>query len=230
MKRLSILLLMALLAAVSLMADDAGEPNLSVRAFQFRHKQADRAALVIKPLLGTSGSVSIQPGTNTLVVTDQDENLKIIAAALAKFDQSSRDFEVRIRLVAASFQPKAAKVPDDLREISAKLSGVLRFNSFENVGDATAIGTEGDPVTTDLDDYHAEFKIGEYDPSSDTIRVSDFQLSRMQKVEGSEAKQMVPVLKTSLNLKMGQTVVLGAARLPDSQRALMLVIAAKSSK
>jgi Type II secretory pathway, component PulD len=205
---------------------DAASAALSVRAFQFRYKQAENAAIVIKPLVSAGGSFSIQPSSNTLIVTDRAENLKNIAVAVAQYDKPARGVKIDIRLVAASRQVSPAKVPDDLLELSTKLSGILRFNSFEKLGQIVAEGKEGDPVITNVDGvYRAEFKIGEYDPLSDTIRVGDFQLSRMQ--PGGNG-QLTPLLKTSLNLKVGQTVILGASRMPDSQRALMLVLVAKS--
>src|SRR3954469_12957051 len=52
------------------------KPGLAVRTFTFKFKQADKAAAAIKPLLSTDGSMSIQPSTNSLVVTDRAENRK----------------------------------------------------------------------------------------------------------------------------------------------------------
>jgi hypothetical protein len=53
------------------------------------------------------------------------------------------------------------------------------------------------------------------------VRVTDFKLSRVQNEE------MTQLLKTSLNLKVGQMTIMGAARDPQSARALMVVFAAK---
>jgi hypothetical protein len=51
--------------------------------------------------------------------------------------------------------------------------------------------------------------------------VSNLKLSRLQ---GAQKDQLTQLLKTSLNIKLGQTVILGAARDPQSQRALVLVL------
>src|SRR5262249_23620238 len=88
MKRLLSFALMALLlVSVSALADEAGEvgKNLSVKTFQFRNKQAEKAASVIKSLMSADGSMSIQPASNSLIVTDLAENLKKISAALTQF-------------------------------------------------------------------------------------------------------------------------------------------------
>lgn len=224
LKRIVLLVLaFALFSSIAFADDAAPEGNLSAQSFKFRFKQAENAAVVIKPLVSAEGSVSIQPGTNSLVVTDKPENLKAIAAALEKFDSPARPFSVELKIVAASRAATPAPIAPDLKEISAKLAGVFRFNSFEKVGEIRADGKEGDPVVVEpAAGYRAEFKFGEYDPVSDSIRLDDFSLGKA----GAD-KQIVSLLRTSLNLKVGQTVVLGASRSPDSQRVMMLVISAK---
>ena len=70
--------------------------------------------------------------------------------------------------------------------------------------------------------YKAEFKFGEYDPASDTIKLNDFRLEKLQN------DQLTPLYKASLNLKLGRTVIVGAQK-PQGQRALMIVVIAKRS-
>lgn len=222
----------AILFAVVLMcgvafADDADVgKTLSVRTFQFKHKEADKAAAVIKPLMSAEGSLSIQPGTNSLTVTDRPENLKSIAAALTKYDAPAQAFKLTVRLISASrVDPaSAAPVAEGLRDVAPKLA-MLRFNAFESLGDAEVTGHEGESGIIDLaSGYRADFKFGEYDQSSDSVKVNDLRILRL---EGPQRDQLNALLKTSLNLKLGQTVILGASKVPTSQRALMIVVAAK---
>lgn len=234
MKHFFIVLALAFVSVTSRAAEPAAasssRPGVGQKVFHFQHKAADAAASLIKPLMSSDGSVAIQPTANTLIVTDFADNLRRISDAIEKFDTDAQRFHLELRLVAASRvvgTPPAT--PDELKDIAAKLSGVLRFNSFEKVGDLSVDGRESDPVTAELKSadskvYRATFKFGEYDPVSDSIRVNDFQLGRLQ---GEEINSL---LKTSLNLKVGQTVVLGAARLPDSQKALMMIVVARRAK
>lgn len=226
---LSFLLLMTTSLAFGDAAPATGS-GLTVRTFQFRHKEAGKAAVAIKDLISTEGSISIQPSSNTLVITDRTDNLKKVAEFLQKFDAGSRSYKISIRLVAAARVPvEEARIPEDLKSVSEKLSGMLQFNSFENLGEISAEGSEGDNVVCDLQSgYHADFRFGEYDTASDSIRIGELQLSRLQPAEGSGG-ELVKILKTSLNLKLGQTVILGASRVPKSQKALMIVLVAKKT-
>lgn len=225
-KSIAVITLFCLLSAGMSFVAEAQSPTLTVRTYQMKHKDADRAAAIIKSLVGPAGSVSIQPSTNTLVLTDNAANINAVMDAIQKFDVPARTFRVQLDLVSASRGTGPAKVPQGLEAIAGKLSGVLRFNSFERAGQMNIQGLEGDPVVANIDGgYRAEFRFGEYDPVTNSIRISDFQLSRQSGAKDSTS--LVPLLKTSLNLKVGQTVVLGASRQPDSNRALMLVLVAQ---
>lgn len=227
LKQLMTFLCALLISTTLAFAEPDAQSGLTARTFQFKFKNAERAAAVIKPLMSGDGSLSIQPSSNTLVVTDRTENIRGIVAALEKFDTPAQAFRVEVKLVAASRSATPA-VPAELRDVSAKLSGVLRFNAFEKLGELNAEAKEGDPVVVEqfAPGYRAEFRVGEYDPATDTVRVNDFKLQRVQG-DGKSSAEVTQVLKTSLNLKLGQTVILGASKLPQSNRALMLVVIAK---
>ena len=225
MKRFTTIVLTLLLVSVSVsaFADDAGDAgkSLSVRTFQFKFKKAENAAAVIKPLMSAEGSISIKAAGNSLVVTDLPENMKKIADALANFDKEAQPFRLSVRLVSAGRgADNEGRVPSELRDVAPKLA-MLRFNVLDAIGNAEVMGKEGEPGQIDLNGYRADFKFGAYDPASDSINLVDFKLSQLT------GDQLTQVMKTTLNLKLGQTVIIGATKNAQSQRALMIVFTAK---
>lgn len=225
MKTILVALMMVMAAGVSLADDAAPDQRLAARTFQFKFKDANRVASMIRPLLSSDGSVSIQ--ANSLAVTDSPENLGRIADLIAQYDAPAREFVLDVKLVSASRSANPGAVPPELRDIAGKLSGVLRFNDFQKLGEMRIRGSEGDPALVELaGGFRADFQIGEFDPLSQSVRISEFKLFRVP-AAGGELQQL---LKTAVNLRVGQTVVLGASRLPDSQRALMLVMLAEPVK
>jgi hypothetical protein len=231
-KRVLLMISMTLALCGAALAETVGEPaaatdakaGLSVRSFTFKFKQADKAAAAIKPLLSAEGSMSIQPSSNALVVTDHAENMKAVAKMIGDFDKEPQSFRLYVRIVGASRVEGAAKIPDDLKDVARKLS-MLPYNTYESVGEATVQGKEGDPGLIDMTTgYRAGFHFGEYDPASDSIAVKDLQIS---KLTGAQKDQLTSLLKTSLNLTIGQTYILGASKAPQSQRALMIVLVAR---
>ena len=221
MKRITILMTIVLLFAAPAFADaaDVGK-TLTAKTFTFKHKQADKAANVIKNILSVDGSMSIQPAANSLVGTDLPDTLKTITVALAAFDAPAKALQLEIGLVSASRAPENRIDPEIPEDVSSKLA-VLRYNVLESLGEASASGKEGEPSVVTIEGYRADFRFGEYDPASDSVQIVDFKLLR------AEGDQLAPMLKTTLNLKLGQTVVIGATRDAKSQRALMIVVTAQ---
>jgi len=222
MKRVLMSLFVVLFAAGVAMAEpaDGSAKSLNVRTFQFKYKEADKAAAVIKPLVSAEGSMSIQPASNALVVTDRAENMKAIIAALADFDTAPHAIHMTVRLVAAGRSETPRQIDPALREVGSKLA-MLRYNDLENLGEANVEGHEGEPGMIELvNGYRADFKFGEYDPSTDSVKLNDFRLSKVAKGE------LTPLYKAGLNLKVGQTVIFGATK-TQGQRAIFLVFNAK---
>jgi uncharacterized protein YjdB len=220
MKRILTALCAFLLVCGVAMAEPR-EPGqaLTVRTFTFKFKQADKAAAAIKTLLSADGSMSIQPSKNALVVTDHPDRLNAIAKTLTEFDADAKSFKLSVRIVGAA--RGTPHLPDDLRDVKPWLS-VLPYQNFETVGNADVQGKEGEPGVVDMPaGYRADFKFGEFDAASDSISINDLQISKVQK------DQLTSLLKTTLNLRIGQTYVFGAARAPQSQRALIIVLVAR---
>jgi hypothetical protein len=227
LNRLMFLMVAILVAASAAQAEPPAAADtakaLTVRTFTFKYKDADKAAAVVKPLLSNEGTISIQPGTKSVVVTDRPENLKSVAKAIGEFDVPPQAFKLSVRLVSAAHVANdAAKVPGELKDVAPKLA-YMRYNSLETAGQADFEGKEGDPGILEMPTgYRAEFKFGEYDPASDSVKVSELHVSRLQQKD-----QLTQVLKPiSFNLRLGQTYVVVATRSAESQRALIVVIVA----
>lgn len=222
MKRnVQILLVLALTFGTPVFAQ--AEKALVAKSFDLRHKDPEKVASVIKPLMTENGSVSMQPGRKLLVVTDTEEALSQIAAVIGQYDMPPRIYSVDLKLVSAGREANPQPVPKGMEDLAEKLSGVLRFNSFRRIGEISASGEEGDSSVVSFDGYRASFDFGEYDPVSRTLRISEFRLDRTS----GENADSTPLLKTSLNVGIGQTVILGAARQPNAGRALMIVVRAR---
>jgi len=221
MKRVMMMFVALLLTTGVVLAEPSeGAKALSVHTFQFKFKDADRAAAVIKSLLSADGSMSIQPKANSLVVTDHPDNLKAVAAAITEFDTAPRAVRLSVRLLAVSRAEVAVKTVEELKDIAPSFT-MLGYNSLEPLGSADVESREGQPGTTNLGDgYRADFHFGAYDPVDDTVELTDFRIMKLQK------DQLTQVYKTTLNLKIGQTIVLVVKR-PQGQRALSVAFVAR---
>lgn len=211
--------------------DAAAAASLETRSYRLKHKDIDRAAAVVKDAVSVEGSISLQPAARTIVITDRPENVRSIVQLLDRFDVPPQMFSVEVRLIAASRSAEPGVVPEELKKVSAALAGTLKFNKFEKLGELTATGKEGDSSVGNSNGvYRADFRFGGFDPSSETLRVTDLRVSRVGAADANGSAEVTQLLKTSLNLRVGQTVILSASREPGSNRALMIVIIASKAK
>jgi hypothetical protein len=222
-KRIALLSLLLLCIGGIALADQAPaeEKTLSVFTYQFKHKQAEKAATAIKTLVSAEGTVAIQSAANSVVITDRPENLKNIAAALQRFDTPPQPVQLTVRLVTAARVEGGGQVPDTLKDIAPNLA-MLRFNSFEQLGAVNVTGREGEPGIVELGGgFRADFRFGEFDPATESISLAGFKLAKLQ------GDQLSELYTTTLNLKLGQKVIFGATRDPQSKRALVVVVTAR---
>ena len=112
------------------------------------------------------------------------------------------------------FQEKIRKYASDHFKLPACKTGSVDLSLFPKKGYSGMNTNEACQVWVN-------FEGGEYDPATDSVRVSDFKLSRLQ------GEALTQLMKTSLNLKVGQMTIMSAARDPQSARALMIVFTAK---
>ncbi len=223
MKRLLLLMLLATLTTGVAVAEPAAEAAkaLPARTFQVKYKAIDRAAAVIKPLLSPEGSVSMQPSSNALTVTDLPANLAAVAAALGEFDTAPRPLKLSIRLVMAGHG--AARVPEEVRDLAPKLA-MIGFTAAESLGQVEIEGHEGESAAVEMaNGYRADFKFGDYDPASKTISVNDLKVSRLDPAKKDQPPK--DLYKTTLNLKVGQTYIFVTTK--KGENALVIVLAAR---
>ena len=109
----------------------------SVRVFVLRYKRVEEAALLIRPHLSDSASVTLTQKLNAMTITDRDENLKTIAKVVAEFDVPPRGFTFAVKLVRARAEQgdhMSARLA--LREVHADVRGAGQLEP----GDAAESG------------------------------------------------------------------------------------------
>ena len=212
--------LVAGLIAISAAAS-AGEP-VGVKVFVLRYKRVEEATLLVRPLLSDSGSILLQPKINAMTITDRPAALNTIGQALAQFDVPPRGFSIAVKMVRARADASAGDLSKEIGGIGNKLREVFRFNDYALIDSAVLGGAEGEAVTYLLGgEYRLSFRIEPAGQGS-TLRRSSFALARERTVGGRPVD--APHFRTTLNVGLNQTLVLGASKEEASKKALLLIL------
>lgn len=202
-------------------AASAGEP-VGVKVFVLRYKRVEEATLLVRPLLSDSGSILLQPKINAMTITDRPAALNTIGQALAQFDVPPRGFSIAVKMVRARADASAGDLSKEIGGIGNKLREVFRFNDYALIDSAVLGGAEGESVTYLLGgEYRLSFRIEPAGQGS-TLRLSSFALARERTVGGRRVD--APLFRTTLNVGLNQTLVLGASKEEASKKALLLIL------
>lgn len=204
------------------------EPDV-VRVFTLRHRKAEEAFLVVRPLLTPRGSLVLQPALNALTVRDAGRAVELAARAVESFDVPPRAFAISVALFRATTAPpqRAAPTPvtEQIRAVGARLKRLFSFTDYTPLDDVVLQGLEGEKFSWNLGGSHRIDFLLEAGNGDDVVRLRNLVLARVRRDErGSETVR--DVARTSINLKTREPFVLGVGREEGGSAALFLVLSA----
>lgn len=221
--------------------------NESVQVFHISRRPVSEAVGVIAPMLSSAGSISIHPTQKTIEVHDDAAVLARVASVLEAWDRPPNRYRVQIRLLDASRIPPTplpnqgpalseraaaaiAATPKPygphFATIDAALLELFQFRfitPIDTVAVAVSSGSAARLVTAGS--FVISFNLTDDPRQKD--RLSLTQVTVAKEVRDARGTAPRPLLLTNVNLQLGQTSVIGAARSEDADRAIVLVIDAQ---
>lgn len=212
-------LVAALVLAVGVAAC-GGDPDLDTRRFELEHVEPEEAATVIEPYVftdrpGASGALSHYPGGIT--VRETPDNLDKIARVLERLDKPKPGVRLNFRIVEANgdstTDPRLADIEEPLRQL-------FRFDGYRLVAEARTAAVEGGSTTQMLREedrgYGIMARVGRITTTGDRGSV-ELHVELFAREVGS-------AISTSMTVPVGQTVVLGSAKLNPDSPVLILTV------
>jgi hypothetical protein len=225
-----------LLAAPSVLAQDATDDPIRARAFQVQYQPLVDAADVIDPLLSEEGTVTLRRRLSTLVVEDRGSVLERVEDLLESWDIPPSNVQITFSLFLGvdrrQEDPQAPKadhgLSTEVRGVLDKLSNFTKWTSYEQLGSRSVTGTEGATVVADLsDEYRVVFVVESVHKTHGAVKFERLQLQRVS--HGEDGVPSVEDLFTAgMVLPPGKLRLVGAASDPNSKRALFLALQARA--
>ncbi|HEV8266957.1 MAG TPA: hypothetical protein VGR00_01940, partial [Thermoanaerobaculia bacterium] len=169
----------------------------------------------------------------TLTVRDVAPAVERTAQAISSYDVPPRAVSISIALLKASDDPAPPgakrEVSDEIRGVGERLKKLFKMTSFSRLDSVVVQGTEGDPIAYAIGgEYRLEFVIegsredAGKEAKETTIRLKDVAFERIRRDEkGKDVRR--ELLKTSINVTVGQPFILGVGRDEAASGALFLV-------
>jgi hypothetical protein len=224
------ILLTLCLGVAAAAAQEAPRPAVHVHVLQ--HQRLDEAVQLVYRLLSEEGTVELRPGGSSLVIRDLPEAIERIVPILEDFDHPLRSVRLELKVVRAATGDGVEPAPQQLEEeVSAPLRELLRFDRFALLSRGAVTAREGEEVGLRLGGgYAVRFSLGMV-MADERLRLRDFRLERgpgAGVANGADEPEPVRLVRTHLNLWLGEPMVLGLSRTEASDDALMVIVTAEA--
>ena len=221
-KTLFLLAAFMLSASVLAAADEA-----AVRVYVLKHKRIEEAALLIRPHLSDSASITLTQRLNAMTVTDRPEKLDQVGKVLAAFDTPPRGFTFAVKLVRARADVPEGSIAREIGGLGAKLKSMFQFNDYALIDSVVLRTAEGGRVDTQFgEEYTLSFTVRTAGAGNELL-LSPFTLSKVYKSGERSAVFLRPLYRSSMPVTLSQTLVVGASREEKSKSALILILHAQ---
>jgi type II secretory pathway component GspD/PulD (secretin) len=191
--------------------------DLETRTFRLESLEPHDASEILEPYVYRDRAD--HPGTMTvaegaITVRETADNLARIERVLEEFDRPVASLRLRFQVVeangASGSDPEIAAVEQELRKL-------FRFEGYRLVGEGIVTVANGARFQQQLTGGDDGWLVqgGVYRMGQNALRLREVQLWFNQ-----------PLFETSVNVRVGQTLVIGSARSPTGDGAVILVVEA----
>ncbi|NIP80187.1 MAG: hypothetical protein GWM90_13580 [Gemmatimonadetes bacterium] len=200
-------------------------PELDTRTFQVQYLAPYEVEHLIGPYVyrdRESGQGTMSTAQGAVTVRETPDNLDKIGRVLEEFDRPRPSVMLHFQIIEAN---GAAPADPAIAEVEAELRRLFRFDGYELVAETQVGGIQGTGIrqavggTSSGEGFIIEAGVTEVRPSERATTVTlDVQLG---------AESMGEILRTTVTIPAGHSVVLGTARSPVHEGALILVVRAE---
>ncbi len=230
-------LAVALGAAAFVHAADGPEGRVTARSYEIRYKPLPDAAALVSEVLSPRGTVSFRPQLRRLVVQDVPEVLDRVQDLLDGYDVPPRNVEVTVSLFLGSDvrddeagrHAPASSITREVRGIRETLADFTRWAAFDPLGSRSVSCVEGATVTTGLsDDYQVVFVVDAVRTQQGRERIEFGRFTLQRRIRTADGGERIEdLLSSKIILPAGQQLLVGAAKRPESKRALFVLLRAE---
>jgi len=195
-------------------------PDLEVRTFTLENLPSYAAVELIEPYVygdreGAPGTLSSTTGA--ISVRETPDNLDKIARVLAEFDKVRADLRLHFQLIEADgFTDTDARIS----AVEVELRKIFQFRGYRLAGEAFVTATDGSEIEQLMQGTDDVYEI------SGRVRWVGPGIVRLENVDLS-ARSSGHALGTTVNIRPGQTLILGSSPKDGSTATLLLTVRAE---
>lgn len=216
---LALLVLFAAAGLLGAMRFMASGPTLETQTFELQYMPDWEAAQLVEPYVfadrpdapGYMSAVS-----NMLTVRETPDNLERIQRVLAEYDRPKPTIRLHFQLIEANGSTTADPA---IADVEAELRKLFRYEGYRLITEAIVGGTQGSHVEQVVGDSTGEWIVTAH---IENVRVTGD--SGTVQVAAGVRSPIRGAFETTVNARIGQTLVVGNAQLIGGGGTLILTV------
>jgi len=224
MRRIPVACVLLLFCAALAVAEE----EVVVRVYTLQHIPVDEIIAYVQPLLSSAGDLRVQPARNLLQVKDVPERQKLVERVIASLDRPPDSYRIAVKILEASHaETPGGQIRNEILGIGQQLQEMMPYSNYAVIEQLVIEGMPGDQISYRLGKlYQIDFILRRYLQYPQMIQLSGLRLSRIKTQEDAQ-ERLFPLLRTSINLTLAQTHILGASSSESGGKALVLIFQAQ---
>ena len=224
MRRIPVACVLLLFCAALAVAEE----EVVVRVYTLQHIPVDEIIAYVQPLLSSAGDLRVQPARNLLQVKDVPERQKLVERVIASLDRPPDSYRIAVKILEASHaETPGGQIRNEILVIVQQLQEMMPYSNYAVIELLVIEGMPGDQISYRLGKlYQIDFILRRYLQYPQMIQLSGLRLSRIKTQEDAQ-ERLFPLLRTSINLTLAQTHILGASSSESGGKALVLIFQAQ---
>ncbi|HSW30535.1 MAG TPA: hypothetical protein VLH75_13700 [Longimicrobiales bacterium] len=201
-------------------------PELDTRTFALTHLDPYEAQALIAPYVygdraEAPGAISVASGAIT--VRETSDNLQKIERVLAQYDVARPAIQLHFQLIQAD-----GPMPTDpgIAAVEAELRKLFQFEGYRMAGEAVVYALDGSEISQTLSG--AKMPAGIKQEYTVEARVMRGPENGLRLEEVSLYSQGFRKLRTTVNVRPGQTLVLGSSSMEGASGTFFLTVTAEA--
>ncbi len=194
-----------------------------VHYYELKYVSATEVLPFIEKMISPEGDIRFQPVKNSIQVSDYPERLRLIQDFIKNTDLPPQKYKISIKLFEASFNKTESTITKEVEGLKFQLKKVIPYRSYKLLDEISVEAEPGAYINQSVaKDYQITFFLKRFIGNPKAVKLLDMEFSKVEKGE-KNVKVISPLMKTSLNLFLERTQILGASSSQKEGKALIFV-------
>lgn len=194
-----------------------------VHYYELKYVSATEVLPFIEKMISSEGDIRFQPVKNSIQVSDYPERLRLIQDFIKNTDLPPQKYKISIKLFEASLNQTESTITKEVEGLKFQLKKIIPYRSYKLLDEISVEAEPGAYINQSIaKDYQITFYLKRFIGNQKAVKLLDMEFSKVEKGE-KNVKVISPLMKTSLNLFLERTQVLGASSSQKEGKALIFV-------